>query len=165
MKQEVCIEKSSRHSKIIGNFGEAMLCNWLSRSGFEVVIVDHTGIDIVAYNKRTGERLGITVKSRTRLEGKEHESVNLLSNQKKERTKVQEACEAFACKPWIGIYVETADYGDIYLMSLSHYDNKYGKKGKILDDWKMTEKYKKLYDTDEQIKHLHIKFEIKRWKW
>jgi hypothetical protein len=37
------IDKSSRHSKIIGEFGEPFLCNWLSRSGFEVAVVDHTG--------------------------------------------------------------------------------------------------------------------------
>ncbi len=40
------IDKSSRHSKIIGAFGEAFLSNWLSRSGFEVTIVDHTGLDV-----------------------------------------------------------------------------------------------------------------------
>ena len=44
------IIKSPRHQKIIGNFGESLICNWLSRSGFEVAVVDHTGIDIVAYN-------------------------------------------------------------------------------------------------------------------
>jgi hypothetical protein len=26
------------------------MANWLSRSGFEVVLVDHTGIDIIAFN-------------------------------------------------------------------------------------------------------------------
>lgn len=65
------IEKSSRHSKIIGNLGEHLVCNWLSRSGFEVTVVDHTGIDVIAYNPKTRERLGITIKSRTRNPGKE----------------------------------------------------------------------------------------------
>lgn len=63
------IKKSSRHQHIIGKFGEYMLCNWLSRSGFEVAIVDHTGLDIVTYNPSTNQRLGITVKSRTRDKG------------------------------------------------------------------------------------------------
>ena len=45
------IIKSSRHQKIIGTFGENLICNWLSRSGFEVAVVDHTGIDIIAYKK------------------------------------------------------------------------------------------------------------------
>ena len=44
------IEKSTRHSKIIGDLAEANLLNWLSRSGFEVCLVNHTGIDVVAYH-------------------------------------------------------------------------------------------------------------------
>ena len=81
-ESDVEIIKSSRHQKIIGNFGENLICNWLSRSGFEVTLVDHTGIDVVAYNPSTKQRLGITVKSRTRDIGKEEESVNILSYQK-----------------------------------------------------------------------------------
>ena len=69
------ITKSSRHRKIIGNFGEQLICNWLSRSGFEVVCVDHTGIDIIAYCPSRNKRLGITVKSRTRKRGTEGASV------------------------------------------------------------------------------------------
>jgi hypothetical protein len=60
------ITKGNRFAKIIGNFGESAVCNWLSRSGFDVALVDHTGIDIVAYRPVTGERLGISVKARTR---------------------------------------------------------------------------------------------------
>ena len=45
------IDKSSRHKKIVGDLGEQLVCNWLSRSGWEVVLVDHTGIDIVAYHR------------------------------------------------------------------------------------------------------------------
>ena len=76
------IIKSSRHQKIIGKFGEYMICNWLSRSGFEVALVDHTGIDIIAYNPLTRQRLGITVKSRTRTPGKEDTPVNIFSYRK-----------------------------------------------------------------------------------
>lgn len=42
------IYKSTRHQKIFGDFGEHIVCNWLSRSGFEETIADHTGIDIIA---------------------------------------------------------------------------------------------------------------------
>ena len=114
------INKSSRHQKIIGDFGENLICNWLSRSGFEVVLVDHTGIDVVAYNPSTKQRLGITVKSRTRDKGKENSSVNLLSYQKvkSDRERLLDACEAFDCEPWIAVYVETLKYADVYLTSL-----------------------------------------------
>jgi len=39
--------------------------------GFEASVIDHTGIDVIAYNPSTNQRLGITVKARTRNIGKE----------------------------------------------------------------------------------------------
>lgn len=71
------IDKGTRHTKILGDFGESLLSNWLSRSGFEVVFVDHTGIDLIAYHRSTGQRFGITVKSRVRESGKDYEPVNI----------------------------------------------------------------------------------------
>ena len=48
------INKSTRHSKITGNFGEALVLYLLSKFGFESANVDHTGIDIIS------EKLGQT---------------------------------------------------------------------------------------------------------
>jgi hypothetical protein len=95
---DTAITKSTRHSKIIGEFGELAFCNWLSRSGFEVTVVDHTGIDVIAY--REGKRLGITVKSRTRTPGKEKDGVTIFSYQKgkNECEAAKAACNAFACE-------------------------------------------------------------------
>lgn len=160
------ITKGSRHQKIIGDFGENLVCNWLSRSGFEVTVVDHTGIDIVAYDPRTQQRLGITVKSRTRDVGKEEASVNILSYQKRkdDRRKLLDACEAFACAPWIAVYVETAENADVYLTSLGNYDSKYrGKEGKAIDDWKMGKQYRYRYDEDPDVKHIRIGFQVGNW--
>ena len=162
------IIKSSRHQKIIGNFGESLICNWLSRSGFEVALVDHTGIDVVAYNPLTKQRLGITVKSRTRDVGKEEESVNIFSYQKvkSDREKLLDACEAFACEPWIAVYVETSEYADVYLTSLENYDKTYrSEKAKAFDTWKMTKRYKELYKQDPNVKHIRIEFHVTNWRW
>lgn len=162
------IIKSTRHQKIIGDFGEALLCNWFSRSGFEVTIVDHTGIDIVAYNPNSCQRLGITVKSRTRLKGTEASSVNIFSYQKgkNDRQKVLDACEAFACEPWIAIYVESSNSADLYLLSLNHYDHEYrGKANKAIDDWKMGEKHRMRYAGDSNVKHVHIDLLWNSWDW
>ena len=158
------IVKSSRHNKIIGDFGEHIIFNWLSRSGFEVIRVDHTGIDLIAYDKSNGQRLGITVKSRTRIEGKEDESVNVLSYQKDDRLKLTDACKAFACNPWIAVYVEVEDYAEVYLTSLENYDQKYrGNKKRTIDDWKMTAKYRKKYEEDTCVKHIRIDFHRTNW--
>lgn len=160
------IVKSSRHGKVIGSFGENIICNWLSRSGFEVVIIDHTGLDIIAFNPLRQKRLGITVKSRTRNLGTEGESVTIFSYQKgkNDRQKLIDACQAFACDPWIAIYVETSKSADIYLTSLNNYDEKYRTKiGKALDDWKMKKKYRELYREDTEIKHIRIEFKEITW--
>jgi hypothetical protein len=162
------IIKSSRHQKIIGDFGESLLCNWLSRSGFEVTVVDHTGIDIVAYNPRTSKRLGISVKSRTRQKGTETSSINIFSYRKgkNDRQKVLDACKAFACDPWIAIYVESTDFADLFLLSLEHYDLNYRSNGvRAIDDWKMGEKYLKLYEKDIELKHIHMDFSDNFWNW
>ena len=160
------ITKSSRHQKIIGDFGENAICNWLSRSGFEVVVVDHTGIDIIAYNSSTGQRLGITVKSRTRNVGKEETAVNLFRNKKEDRLKLLDACKAFACEPWIAVYVETATFADVYLTSLENYDTRYrSKEERTVDNWKMRDKDKQSYAEDSKIKHIRIEFLIDDWSW
>lgn len=162
------ITKSSRHQKIIGNFGENLICNWLSRSGFEVILVDHTGIDIIAYNPLTGQRLGITVKSRTRNIGTEKTTVNIFSYRKgkNDRQKLLNACKAFACEPWIAVYVETSKSADIYLTSLKNYDEKYrGREDKVVDNWKMRKKYKEQYEKDLDVKHIAIEFHARNWRW
>jgi hypothetical protein len=168
MEADMGIDKGSRHQKIIGDFGENLICNWLSRSGFEVTIVDHTGIDLVAYHPSSHQRLGITVKSRTRTIGKEDASVNIFSYQggKDDRQKVKEACQAFACEPWIAIYVEATDYAEVYLTSLKNYDQKYrGKEGKAIDDWKMRTHYTKKYEEDPCVKHIRMDFRLTNWTW
>ena len=159
------IEKSSRHQKIIGDFGESLICNFLSRRKFEVVSVDHTGIDIIASNPTAKQRLGITVKSRTRKKGKEEDSVNIFrQKQKNDRKKLEDACEAFACNPWIAVYVETRDSADVYLTSLKNYNAKYrGKKGKAVEVWKMGKKDRDKYDKDPEVKHIRIKFCATNW--
>jgi hypothetical protein len=162
------IRKSTRHQKIIGEYGEHLICNWLSRSGFEVTIVDHTGIDIIAYHPITKKRLGITVKSRTRDPGTEKRSVNILKRKEgmNDRKKLLDACEAFNCEPWIGIYVEISEYADVFLTSLEHYDLKYRKKPqKVIDDWKMTKQYIDQYDDDPNVKHIRFELNILNWRW
>ena len=163
------IIKRSRHQKIISDFGENLVCNWLSRSGFEVTVVDHTGLDVVAYYPPTGQRLGITVKSRTRdTEEREKTSVNILSYQKKksDRQKLLDACKAFGCEPWIAVYVETAKYADLYLTSLENYDEKYGgKRDRSIDDWKMRDTARQQYENDPDVKHIRIEFHDTNWDW
>jgi Holliday junction resolvase len=158
------MKKSTRHSKIIGDFGEFFVCDSLSKAGFEVVRVDHTGLDVIAYNTSDQRRLGITVKSRTRKEGKESDAVNIFSyqNGKDDRQKLLAACKAFDCEPWIAVYVENLDGADLYLTSL-HAFNKYHS-GKAIETWKMDENSKKRYAEDPDVKHIRIELNTGKWK-
>jgi len=155
------IERSSRHSKIVGNFGEYLVCNWLSRSGFEVCVVDHTGLDIIAYNRCTKQRLGITVKSRTRTEGTESESVYIF--REGDRQKLLDACEAFQCEPWIAVYAERDTEADLFLTSLDNYDRHKPQRTRAVDGWGMTGKHILAYQDDPEVKHIHMLFKADNW--
>jgi hypothetical protein len=156
------ITKSSRHQKVVGNFGENLVSNWLSRSGLEVALVDHTGIDVIVYDRAAKKRLGITVKSRTRNLGKEDVSVTIL--RQNDRELLEQACQSFGCEPWIAVYVETSTFADLYLTSLENYDKKYrGKEGTAADRWKMSKKHTDRYDEDPNVRHIRIEFRSTHW--
>jgi len=156
------ISRGTRHSKIIGDFGEHLVCNWLSRSGFEVSRVDHTGIDVIAYSPSAGRRYGITVKSRTRTSGKESESVYVF--RKDDRKKLLDACKAFGCEPWIAVYVESEHAADLYLTGLANYDSKYRAGGdSAIDAWGMTPTQMQGYIADTEVRHIHVAFKDENW--
>src|SRR3989339_1486654 len=103
MLKEMNISKSSRHSKITGDFGETLILYWLSKYGFESALVDHTGIDIIAKNPHTNEVMGISVKSRCRKTGTETESITVTM---KDIHHAEMACTAFQCVPYFAIVVD-----------------------------------------------------------
>lgn len=158
------IDKSSRHQKIIGDFGESLVRSWLSRSGFEVWVVDHIGIDLIAYHSATKQRLGITVKSRMRIEDqRETESVYLFREAKGDRKKLKDACNALDCEPWLAIYVECESTADLFLTSLANYDEKYRLVERQQDAWRITKKQRLEYKSDPAIKHLEFEFKTGNW--
>jgi hypothetical protein len=163
---QMYIEISSRHKEIIGRFGEYLVCSWLDRSGFEVAWVNHTGLDLVAYYPTTKERLGISVKARSRRKGQEGESVTVFMHPKKDRENLMKACEFFACKPWIAVYVELTDKAHLLLTSLDNYDaKKYGhvtqQAGR--DNWSMSRDSLAAYFKDPNVKHIGLRFKSHNW--
>lgn len=158
------MDKSTRHSKVIGDFGEMLTLNWLSRSGFESARVDHTGLDIVAWHPRTGKRLGITVKSRARDLGKEAESVNVFKRPAQDKALMREACRAFGCdEAWLAVYVETEGCGDLYLTSFKHYESKYQGLKRKTYVWTVGPLMAGVYHHDPEVHHVSFCFEVTRW--
>jgi Holliday junction resolvase-like predicted endonuclease len=157
------MEKSSRHAKITGDFGEALVLYWLSRSGFECARVDHTGIDLIARRPRSDERLGISVKSRSRVPGTEADSVNI--GRPADLAKVAAACDALQCVPYFAIVVDATPRMSVFLLSMEHlarlYPARTGRTGLI--SWSMTPNRVKQYSADSSIRTLHFAIDSENW--
>jgi Holliday junction resolvase-like predicted endonuclease len=153
------IDKSMRHTKITGDFGEAVVLYWLSKYGFECAPVDHTGIDIIAKNPHTKEVMGISVKSRSRNEGTEGVHVSIPNDNFR---KAEDACAAFGCKPYFAIIVDAGDTIRGFILSVKHLLALFPK-GKTACGWKMTPPYQQRYEQDPEIKTFEFKTKTTRW--
>ena len=107
--------RSTRHSKIAGDFGEALVLYWLSKHGYECALIDHTGIDIIATDPKTGEVLGISVKCRSRSPGSERRA---LDTKKSDYEKIEAACKAFRCKPYFAIVIDQQTRVQMFILPL-----------------------------------------------
>ena len=150
--------KSTRHSSITGRFAEALVLYWLSRDGFECAQIDHTGIDLLANNCRTGELMGISVKSRSRFAGKETVSLTW----KKDHSKVSAACESFRCTPYYAFVVDAADKIKMFIVSKEHF-MKISTPDRMNMHWGMTRKHLEGYKADPEIKYVELTLSGESW--
>lgn len=158
-QKKMKISKSTRHAKITGDFGEALVLYWLSKYGFECAPVDHTGIDIIARNPHTQEIMGISVKSRSRPEGLEEEYVSIPNDN---FDKAKAACAAFGCTPYFAIVVDAGDTIRGFIVPMSRLLGLFPK-GKRGSGWKMTPSYLKQYGEDPEIKMFGFKTNTAKW--
>jgi len=141
------VSKSSRHAKIVGDFGEALVLYWLSKYGYECARIDHTGIDLIARNPSKKELMGISVKSRTRTEGTESDVVNIpIDNFEKAKN----ACIAFGCVPYFAIVVDAGEIIRGYILSMDHL-LKISPPINQTAYWKMSTKHLEKYRNDSEI--------------
>jgi hypothetical protein len=109
------MKKSSRHSKITGDFGEVLVLYWLSKNGYECAWVDHIGIDVIAIKKDGSERMGISVQCRSCYPGAETRSVTV-----HEFEKARPPCDLFELIPHGAIVVDGGDVIRCFLVPLDH---------------------------------------------
>ncbi len=155
----VQILKSSRHSKITGDFTEHLVLYWLSKHGFECARVDHTGIDLIARNPHTDELLGISVKSRSRNPGTEAASINISES---DIQKAEDACATFRCIPYFAIVSDMKDRIVSLLLPVTRL-RQILSDDKAIHQWKMTEQALAQYYADPEIKV--FEFETKTHSW
>jgi len=155
----VDVTKSSRHSKITGDFAEGLVLYWLSKYGFECARVDHTGIDLIANNPHTGERMGISVKSRSRNPGKEDTFVSIPVD---DLCKASAACAAFGCTPYVAIVVDAADLIRVFITSMAHLTQLFPP-GHTCVGWKMRPAHLARYYADPEVKIVELRTATVRW--
>jgi len=157
--KEMKIDKSTRHSKITGDFAENLILYWLSKYGFECSIVDHTGIDIIAKNPHSHELMGISVKGRSRNIGTEGSYLSLPNDNFK---KAKKACDAFGCVPYFAIVVDENSKIEVFITSMKHLLELFPMGAKV-SAWKMNERWKKHYLSDPEIMTFDFTYQTTRW--
>jgi Holliday junction resolvase-like predicted endonuclease len=158
-KPDRLVKKSSRHSKITGDFAEALVLYWLSKYGFECFRVDHTGIDLFARKPHSKELMGISVKSRSRELRHADESITLEAD---DFEKAQAACEEFHCVPYFAIVADVRDMIRVFVMKMDHLlqvcpRRKWGAY------WKITQRYLDQYYADPEIMIFEFRTKTHRW--
>jgi hypothetical protein len=153
------LTKSSRHSKITGDFGEAIVLYLLSRHGFECARVDHTGIDLIARRPNSPEVLGISVKSRSRQAGTENTPLNL---PQAGFVKAEAACDAFHCVPYFALVIDAGERIHVFLLSLRHLKELIPG-GRKVPAWPMSGEFLKKYCADPEINIFEFSAQAKKW--
>ena len=153
------IAKSTRHSKITGDFAERLVLYWLSKYGFECAIVDHVGLDIIARNPHTQEVLGISVKSRSRNTGTEGSYISIPNDN---LIKLENACKSFNCVPYFAIVVDEAESITAFILSKAHLID-ISPPGKEVVSWKMRKTNISQYEMDPHIKTFHFSTRAGNW--
>ena len=153
------IAKSSRHSKITGDFAEHLVLYWLSKYGFECALVDHVGLDIIARNPNNLEVMGISVKSRSRNTGTDGASLSIPNDNLQ---KLSAACKSFNCRPYFAIVVDEAASITTFILSQEHLVN-ISPPGKEVISWKMKKANIAQYKIDPEIKTFRFSTETGNW--
>jgi hypothetical protein len=153
------LSKSSRHSKITGDFAASLVLYWLSKCGFECANVDHTGIDIIAKNPATGEVMGISVKGRSRNAGTEGTNVSITADNFE---KARAACAAFGCVPYFAVVVDAANSITCFITSMQHLLEVHPV-GKTASSWAMSKQWLKRYLEDPQVMRFEFTSQTTRW--
>jgi hypothetical protein len=153
------LSKSSRHSKITGDFGESIVLYLLSRHGFECARVDHTGIDLIARKPNSHEVLGISVKSRSRQAGTENTHLALPHEG---FVKAKAACAAFGCTPYFALVIDAGQRIRVFLLSLRHLQKLFPG-GRKVSAWQMSEPFLRKCYADPRIAIFELATHGEKW--
>lgn len=152
------IDKSSRHPKITGDFAEGLVLYWLSKHGFECARVDHTGIDLIANNPNRNERMGISVKARSRNIGTEETYIKI---NRSDEDKVNKACTAFGCVPYFAIVIDAGTTIRCFILTMKYLLELSGSRQEL--GLGMRKKDLERYYDDREIMAFEFESKTSRW--
>lgn len=155
----VGVQKSSRHSKITGDFAEHLVLYWFSKHGIECARVDHVGLDLIARQAEQPKPMGISVKSRSRNPGTEGSYLSIPNDN---FAKLRAACDDFGCEPYFAIMVDERDQILVYVLHADHLERLNPQRQRV-SAWKMSPKWLEHYEADEGI--IHFKFSHSTINW
>jgi len=112
----VQIHKSTRHSKLTGDFGRLSYSTGYRSTAMSAHEWTH-GIDIIARAPRSREVLGISVKSRSRLPGTERSP---FPSRKRSSPRSPEPAGRFCCTPHFGIVIDGGATLRGYIVPMRH---------------------------------------------
>jgi hypothetical protein len=101
----------------------------------------------------------ISVKSRTRNEGKEEDYITIPNE---DFDKADVACKAFGCIPYFAIVVDAGGTIRGFILPIAHLLEICPKR-KLASGWKMSRAYIDEYSKDKQIKSFVFKTETMNW--
>lgn len=111
------MNKSKRHSKITGDFGEYFVLYLLSKHGFECARIDYVGIDLYAKENKTGKTLGISVKTKTLSTTKLTQGITIDSI-----NRAKEACDVFAIVSYLAVVFDQEEYITVIMIPVDKID-------------------------------------------
>ena len=155
----MAVKKVQEQNATTDNFSETMAMYWLSKHGYDVVKVEYTGINLLAYHRKKKERLGITVLF-CLLPAKK-KSVSFVVPKRKD---IFDACATFACMPYVALIVDLVEKSKkirFYLFPWSEAKNTHTKNGERV--WVMDKKQINQYEENEKIKKVVITYDADRW--
>jgi hypothetical protein len=155
------MKKSTRHSKITGDFAEGLVLYWLSKYGYECARVDHTGIDLIARNPSGPEVMDISVKSRSRYEGTEKISVNLPEDG---FSKAEAACKALGCVPYYAIVVDGGGAIRCFVLTLDHLKEIAAGSSGGMRYWAMSDLDLAKYRDDPLVRRFELRLTACSWR-
>lgn len=157
MEGENTMNKSKRHSKITGDFGEYIVLYLLSKYGFECARIDYVGINLYAKNNKSGKKIGISVKTNTLNSKKSTKGIEIDSIER-----AKDACNIFEIEPYLAVVFDQEEYITVIMFPI-----------KKINDFCTTSKTKirlnlnaeslKEYKDNPEIYYLRLKVEENGW--